>query len=342
MICILKAMTYKILWGGLAVREGNTSVLEWSFHGESQSFQELSFVHKWEIFSGWSILASEVKFIGYIRSLLAMKMSFHTLNCTTVILGSVKKNKTQFRNPSVAAQISSVPPINFDESGNLLESKRNLSSGMTLKRCQAPNSLLSQRNTVGIIGGVSVFSTLIFLEKLVLWSSKDGQECVPFVVCSDPAISEELPVGSFHSFNSTNAKIQFNHAPIVGNLQRKRVFLEQSGARCIVMPCHLSHAWHSEISEGCSLPFLHVGDCVTTELSEAKFRPLEAGSDVRIGVLATPAAPIAGFYQEKLRSQVSQFFLFSNNWVIRDFTPTRSPGYRAKCPLHTSRVKLEL
>lgn len=230
-------------------------------------------------------------------------MSFHTLNLPTVLLGSVNKNKTQFRNPSVAAQISSVP-IHFDESGNLLESKRNLGTEMALKRCQAPNTLLSQRNTVGIIGGVSVFSTLIFMEKLVLWSSKDGQECVPFVVCSDPDISKELPVlGSFHSFNSQNSKIQFNHVPIVGNLQRKRVFLEQSGARCIVMPCHLSHAWHSEISEGCSLPFLHVGDCVAMELTKAKLRPLEAGSDVRIGVLATHADSIAGFYQEKLQSQ---------------------------------------
>ncbi|KAE7998846.1 hypothetical protein FH972_003347 [Carpinus fangiana] len=228
-----------------------------------------------------------------------MTMSFHALNCPPAVRSSVKKNKTQIRNPSVAAQISSVP-IHCDESGNLLESKRNLA----LKRCQAPNPLLSQRNTVGIIGGVSAFSTLIFLEKLVLWSSKDGQECMPFVVCSDPAISKGLPVlGSIHSFNSKNDKIQFNHGPIVGNLQRKRVFLEQSGARCIVMPCHLSHAWHSEISEGCSLPFLHVGDCVARELSEAKLRPLEAGSDVRIGVLATPAASISGFYQEKLRSQ---------------------------------------
>lgn len=232
-----------------------------------------------------------------------MTVSFHPLNCPPVVLGNVNKNKTQFRNPSVAAQISS-EPIHCDESGNLLESKRNLA----LKRCQASNSLLSQRNTVGIIGGVSVFSTLIFLEKLVLWSSKDGQGCMPFVVCSDPAISKGLPVlGSFHSFKGKNDKIQFNHGPIVGNLQRKRVFLEQSGARCIVMPCHLSHAWHSEISEGCSLPFLHVGDCVARELSEAKLRPLEAGSDVRIGVLATHAASISGFYQEKLRSQVTQF-----------------------------------
>ncbi|KAF5482142.1 hypothetical protein F2P56_002733 [Juglans regia] len=234
-----------------------------------------------------------------------MKMSCHTLNCPAVLLGSVNQNKTQYRtrsNPSAAAQISSATKPT-DESGKSLDSKRVLGSAMAIKRYQAPNSLLSQPNTVGIIGGVSVFSTLIFLEKLVRWSSKNGQECVPFVVCNDPGLSKELPVlSSFHSFKSRNSQIQFNHGPIVGNLQRKRVFLEQSGASCIVMPCHLSHAWHGEISKGCSLPFLHIGECVARELSNAKMKPLEAGSNVRIGVL-TDATSVAAFYQEKLQTQ---------------------------------------
>ncbi|KAL4654023.1 hypothetical protein ACB092_01G348000 [Castanea dentata] len=208
-----------------------------------------------------------------------MTILFHILNCPPVLLGRVSMNKTLYRrrsNLSVAVQISSVS-IQTDDSENLIESKKILGSGMALKRSQTPNSLLRQPNTIGVIGGVSVYSTLIFLEKLVRWSSKDGQECVPFVVCSDPAL--------------------------IGDLQQKRLFLEQSGACCIVMPCHLSHVWHSEVSKGCSLPFLHVGDCVAMELSKKNLRPLEAGSNVRIGVLATGATLKAGVYQEKLQSQ---------------------------------------
>ncbi|XP_050271871.1 uncharacterized protein LOC126715345 isoform X2 [Quercus robur] len=235
-----------------------------------------------------------------------MTILFHILNCPPVLLGRVSMNKTPYRrrsNLSVAVQISSVS-IQTDDSENSIESKKILGSGMALKRSQTPNSLLRQPNTIGVIGGVSVYSTLIFLEKLVRWSSKDGQECVPFVVCSDPALSKELPVlSSFHSFNDRNAQTQFNHGHIVGDLQQKRLFLEQSGACCIVMPCHLSHVWHSEVSKGCSLPFLHVGDCVAMELSKADLRPLEAGSNVRIGVLATGATLKAGVYQEKLQSQ---------------------------------------
>ncbi|XP_065628427.1 uncharacterized protein LOC111985721 isoform X2 [Quercus suber] len=208
-----------------------------------------------------------------------MTILFHVLNCPPVLLGRVSMNKTLYRrrsNLSAAVQISSVS-IQTDDSEKLIESKKILGSGMALKRSQTPHSLLRQPNTIGVIGGVSVYSTLIFLEKLVRWSSKDGQECVPFVVCSDPAL--------------------------IGDLQQKRLFLEQSGACCIVMPCHLSHVWHSEVSKGCSVPFLHVGDCVAMELSKANLRPLEAGSNVRIGVLATGATLKAGVYQEKLQSQ---------------------------------------
>ncbi|XVF34704.1 hypothetical protein REPUB_Repub18cG0081900 [Reevesia pubescens] len=235
----------------------------------------------------------------------AMTMSFHTVNFPPV-LGNLSKNRSQCRirpNPYFAVQMSSTL-VQTVGSGNLSESKQISGSCSAQLKCQAQNSLLSEANTVGIIGGVSVLSTLIFLEKLVWWSSRNGEECVPFVVCSDPALDRGLT--SQDSINSSlgeNAEKEVNHEPIVLNLRSKRVFLEQSGARCIVMPCQISNAWHDEISEGCSLPFLHVGECVARELKEAKLKPLDAGSNVRIGVLATNETISAGFYQEKLGKQ---------------------------------------
>ncbi|KAK6248429.1 hypothetical protein QUC31_019994 [Theobroma cacao] len=235
-----------------------------------------------------------------------MTMTFNTtVNCPPV-LGNLSKNRSQCRTrptPSIAVQMYS-SLLQTDESGNLPESKKLSGSCSAIFKCQAQNSLLSQANTVGIIGGVSVLSTLIFLEKLVCWSSRNGEECVPFVVCSDPALDEGLiSQGSIHSSSGEIAQKEGNHEPIVENLRNKRVFLEQSGARCIVTPCHISHAWHDEISEGCSLPFFHVGECVARELKEAKLKPLDAGSTVRIGVLATYETIGAGFYQEKLQKQ---------------------------------------
>lgn len=234
-------------------------------------------------------------------------MSFHKLNYPPVLLGNKQKSRNQYgARPSLPAalQFSSVH-VQTDSSNNSPQSKKISGSATAPKKYHTPNSLLNQRSTVGIIGGVSVFSTLIFLEKLVWWSSRDGQECLSFVVCSDPTLTKVLPSHtSFHSVNRSNAQTELNFGPIIENLQRKRKFLEQSGAHCIVMPCHLSHAWHNEISEGCLLPFFHVGECVASELKKAELRPLEAGSNVRIGVLATNATLTAGFYQDKLQSQV--------------------------------------
>ncbi|XVE98299.1 hypothetical protein REPUB_Repub03eG0093600 [Reevesia pubescens] len=234
-------------------------------------------------------------------------MSFHSVNCPPV-LGNLSKNRTLCRtrlNLSFTVQMSStLLQTDYYESGNISESKKISGSCSAQLKIQAQNSLLSQANTVGIIGGVSVLSTLIFLEKLVWWSSRNGEECVPFVVCSDPAIDGGLiSQGSIHSSFGEIARKDVNHEPIIQNLRHKRVFLEQSGARCIVMPCHISNAWHNEISEGCSLPFFHVGECVARELKEAKLKPLDAGSQVRIGVLATSETIAAGSYQEKLRKQ---------------------------------------
>ncbi|MFS7971077.1 putative aspartate racemase [Helianthus anomalus] len=66
------------------------------------------------------------------------------------------------------------------------------------------------------------------------------------------------------------------------------------------MPCHLLHSWYEEVSKGCSVPMLHMGECVANKLKEAKLKPLEAGSPLRIAVLATDSG---GFYQDKLQKE---------------------------------------
>ena len=240
----------------------------------------------------------------------SLTMSFHTQNRPSLLLGVLSENRAQSRTKSgssVAVQVSSVLQTNGkggNGNGNLSDQSKN---GMALKKRQVPKFVLSQPNTVGIIGGASVYSSLLFLEKLVWWSLKDGGDCPPFVVCSDTTQYKELPVRSlFQSLKRKSTEIKYSSSSwaIIDSLCQKRAFLENSGAQCIVMPCHLSHAWHEQISQDCSLSFLHVGECVARELREAKMKPLEAGSNVRIGVLAADATLIAGFYQQKLRNQV--------------------------------------
>ncbi|PPR97678.1 hypothetical protein GOBAR_AA22977 [Gossypium barbadense] len=224
-----------------------------------------------------------------------------SLNCPPYLLVRQRTLCYKRLNP-----VRSMPPssviLHTDESGQFPESRKTCNPLIaSLSSYDGP--LLSAPNTVGILGGLSVDSTLNFLRKLVHLSKENEAKCMPFVVCSDPVLNRELSSleRSSSSLCSRNEPSQSDHTRIVENLRSKRVFLEKSGAHCIVMPCHISHSWHDEVFKGCSVHSLHMAECVARELKEAGLKPLEAGSPLRIGVLATDATLKAGFYQEKLQ-----------------------------------------
>ncbi|GFP95522.1 probable amino-acid racemase [Phtheirospermum japonicum] len=158
--------------------------------------------------------------------------------------------------------------------------------------------LSSKSSGIGIIGGVSVDSSLNFAKKLV--NFEDDENSPPtFVLCSDPSLSKEL----LSLERSGKDNIRFDHGSIVEKIRRKRTFLEKSGVCCLVMPCDLLHYLYDEIEQGCCVPILHVGECVAKELKKAKLRPIEAGNPIRIGVLGTNENFVARFYQEKLENE---------------------------------------
>lgn len=223
----------------------------------------------------------------------------------TLLSGCVTSPNRRYLCKTRWCHVQATPPssviLNADESGKFSEKihASNLVSGKGA-------SFVTQGSAVGIIGGVSVHATLKFLRKLVELSSENGRDSIPFVLCSDPVLSEELLSYERSYFVSSNSKaenLKLDSSQIVQTLINKRVFLENSGARCIVMPCIVSHSWYEQVSEGCSVPFLHMAECVAKELKEAKLKPLEAGSPLRIGVLATNATLAAGFYKEKLQNE---------------------------------------
>lgn len=169
------------------------------------------------------------------------------------------------------------------------------------------DTLTGQGNGIGIIGGVSIESTLNFAKRLKDLLSEEEGNSPPFILCSDPALSKELSSldrrSSPLSYGKTE-RAEADSRAIVENLRRKRAFLDRSGVCCVVMPCHISHSWHDEIKEGCSVPFLHVGECVANELKQTELKPLESGSPLRIGLLATNQSLQPAVYQEKLENEV--------------------------------------
>ncbi|KAL1551418.1 broad specificity amino-acid racemase RacX [Salvia divinorum] len=169
---------------------------------------------------------------------------------------------------------------------------------------QSSDALVGPGNGIGIIGGVSIDSTLSFAKRLKDLLLEEEGSSPPFILCSDPSLSKELSSLDRRSSSPfSSAKTEADCSTVVENLRRKRAFLDRTGVCCVVMPCHISHSWHDEIKEGCSVPFLHVGECVANELKQAQLKPLESGSPLRIGVLATNPSLLPTIYQEKLESK---------------------------------------
>lgn len=230
-------------------------------------------------------------------------MYLHTLNYSYHVLGNdIKTHRAVYGARTIAVQSMSTSSVIF-ESDHLSNSKKScvLDSSLSVRGASG-GFRLNQQNAVGIMGGVSVDSSLSFARKLVKWSSNDEEAGLPFVLCSDPLLNKKLV--QYERSCVSLYGLKQDQPCIVENLRSKRVLLERSGAQCIAMPCHVSHSWYDEVSKGCSVPVLHMGECVARELKQAKLRPLEAGSPLRIGVLATSSTLLAGFYQEKLQNQV--------------------------------------
>lgn len=152
-------------------------------------------------------------------------------------------------------------------------------------------------NVVGILGGKS---TLIFAKKLV-----DQDSELPFVLCMDPELSSELL--SLQKGSLRTKDVHIDCRLIVERLRCKRAILEKCGVCCIVMPCHELQSWHDEIEEGCSVPFIHMGESVANELKEAEMRPIEAGSALSIGILAINTPMVTTMYQQRLENEVIIF-----------------------------------
>lgn len=229
-----------------------------------------------------------------------MALCFQSFGYSSNINCCVNKhlNKSQ---PKKNTDLVSFPTLIIPQAA---EGNDNLSvTTFPIKSLNSSSLVNDQPNAIGILGGALVDSTLQFAKKTVRLSLEDEENGIPFVLCSDPALSKEiLSLGS----ECTDPSL------VVESLRLKRLSLEKSGVCCVVMPCHISHTWHGEIKEGCSVPFLHMGECVAKELKEAKFRPREAGRPVRIGILSTNEPLATRIYQEKLENEVLSLLFLTN------------------------------
>ncbi|KAI3902316.1 hypothetical protein MKX01_011491 [Papaver californicum] len=162
--------------------------------------------------------------------------------------------------------------LQTNESENLPSNSASSSSGLANNRKNG--HLLIQVNTIGIVGGVLATSTLRFVEKLVEWSSKEGEKNLPFMICSDQVSREQLsPCGCYFHLDTRNACLDLDFAPILQNLRSKNNFL------------------------------FFIWVIALLRNSKENLKPLEAGSNLRIGVLATDVNLTARYNKKKLQNE---------------------------------------
>lgn len=150
---------------------------------------------------------------------------------------------------------------------------------------------------VGVLGGASPRATLDFMRKVMdATSAQTDTDHIPMLVCSTPR-----PATCRTSNGRLEGAADSLSMQSIQSLLEERRFLEQAGAGCIVMPCHVAHLWFEEISTGCSVPFLHLADALVEELIAENLQPLEAGGRPKVGLLAAEQTLRAEFYQRRLR-----------------------------------------
>ncbi|GAQ87369.1 Aspartate or glutamate racemase [Klebsormidium nitens] len=159
----------------------------------------------------------------------------------------------------------------------------------------------NRHDVVGVLGGISPRATADFMRQVIQATpANSNKDHIPLVVSSIPQIpSLSAPILNRPAGPALDQAVV---SPLPAMLETRR-FLEQSGARCIVMPSNMAHFWYDQLALDCSVPFLHIADAVVEELDLAKLEPLEAGSRPKVGLLASEATLKASIYQQKLEAR---------------------------------------
>jgi aspartate racemase len=150
------------------------------------------------------------------------------------------------------------------------------------KNGQATNEKSQPQKVIGMIGGVSWESTLLYYQLI------------------NKAVREEL--GGLNSALLLISSI--NYAPIVqleqrgawdkvgSEIARVAKTLEEGGADFIILCCNTLHKVTPEIEASISIPFLHIADAAARLLVQAKIQ--------RVGLLGTRFTMEDGFYASRL------------------------------------------
>ena len=138
---------------------------------------------------------------------------------------------------------------------------------------------------VGVIGGMGPDATVDFMARVMRHTPADSdQQHVRMLVDHNPRIpSRQLAMAGKGD----------DPGPVLASMAAR---LEAAGARFIVMPCNLAHAWQQPIVEATTIPFVSI-------VEETVAAALRSGDGEAIGLMTTPGCFRAGIYQRALAAE---------------------------------------
>jgi aspartate racemase len=138
---------------------------------------------------------------------------------------------------------------------------------------------------LGIIGGMGPLATNIFYKMLIdMTPARKDQDHINMILLSHATMPDR-----------TKAIESGDLSVLLAKLQEDAVFLEQSGASCIAIPCNTSHVVMDDIQKVVSIPIINmVRETVATLISQYGCQ------DQKVGVMATDGTIEAGIFQKEL------------------------------------------
>jgi aspartate racemase len=145
---------------------------------------------------------------------------------------------------------------------------------------------MTQRRTIGILGGMGPLATADLYRKIIeATPARRDQDHLHVVIEADPSVPDR-----------TEALLGDGEDPLPALVRGTRR-LAGTGVDFIVMPCNTAHAFLPEMQAACPARFVSMID-ETARVAAARLRP-----GVAVGILATRGTIAAKLYQDALHRE---------------------------------------
>ena len=148
-----------------------------------------------------------------------------------------------------------------------------------LAECGRPEHTMTRR-VVGILGGMGPEATILLQQRvLAKVQADDDDDHLPLLIDMNPQVPSRIA----HLI----AGADDSPGPVLAEMARR---LEIAGATALGMPCNTAHHYAADIEDAVSVPLLNM-----VELTMAQ-AALNLGNGASLGILASPAARLAGVF----------------------------------------------